>query len=174
MWLNLTKAQKTVLIEALIVLAVTLFLALMTGCGPHKYTPYDSTRDDEQDSRIGELERRITAMGTAYSALAAQVTALSEDADSSASEVASLQTSANLLAAQIAALQANVLIHEIVDPCGDGPGFDEVLLRTSSGYMGYFEAGNNRFLALIPAGSYHLTDQSACPFIITPNGTLTY
>ncbi len=165
------KTTKTLILEAMLIMAITLVLAILVGCGPSKYVAaYSSLRDDEQDSRIHELEKRVTAMGNAYAALSAQVQGLAEDETANSVEIAQLQSSANLALAQLATLQQNVHVTAIIDPCGDGPGFDEVILKTSAGYMAYFESGSNRFLALIPAGSYRTTDASACPFTISTNG----
>lgn len=60
---------------------------------------------------------------------------------------------------------------KIIDPCGDGAGFDEVLLRTGSGkIIAYFEYGNSRFLSTIPTGSYRTTDGTNCNFEVTSGG----
>lgn len=56
---------------------------------------------------------------------------------------------------------------EIVDPCGDGAGFDEILLVLSSGeIVAYFESGGNRFLTVLVNGNYRTTDAQACNFTI--------
>lgn len=82
-----------------------------------------------------------------------------------------LQSEINLALAQLASLQQNVQVTSIIDPCGDGPGYDEVILQTSSGYLAYFETSGKRYLALLPNGSYVTTDQQACQFSIV-NGVL--
>jgi len=65
-------------------------------------------------------------------------------------------------------------IVEIIDPCGDGTGFDEVLLVLSSGeILAYFEQGNNRFLSVIPDGNYQTTDAQRCNFSVLA-GLVTY
>jgi hypothetical protein len=60
----------------------------------------------------------------------------------------------------------------LVDPCGDSPGFDEVLLQLSDGtFVAYFEQGEYRFLSIISDGNYRTTDAQQCYFRIE-NGLL--
>lgn len=62
----------------------------------------------------------------------------------------------------------------IVDPCGDNPSqFDEVLIKTDSGYLAYFEEGSKRYLAKLSVGSYRTTDSQSCNFTVNANGTIT-
>ncbi len=163
----MTKLQKTILVEAVLVLTITLVLALLVGCGPAKARTYDNMKDAEQDDRLAEIERRLAAMTNAYQNLLAQIAATDS---AQAGEIGTLQTSANLLTAQIAALQANVLVTAIIDPCGDGPGFDEIILKTSAGYMAYFQSGSERFLTLLPHGNYQTTDGTGCSFTVGASG----
>lgn len=59
-------------------------------------------------------------------------------------------------------------VQEIVDPCGDGPGFDEVILRLANGQLlAHFSSGGLQFLSLIPDGNYVTTDQQACQFTVS-------
>ncbi|MBV6514181.1 MAG: hypothetical protein FMNOHCHN_03771 [Ignavibacteriaceae bacterium] len=70
-------------------------------------------------------------------------------------------------------LQTEERIIERIDPCGDGPSFDEVILRSSSGALiAYFEQGGKRFLTQLPAGSYQTTDNQSCNFTINSSGKL--
>jgi hypothetical protein len=57
---------------------------------------------------------------------------------------------------------------EIVDPCGDTPNkFDEILFRLSNGVLvAYFESGSNRYLSVIPPGTYKTTDGNNCIFTV--------
>lgn len=74
----------------------------------------------------------------------------------------------NTITSEIAELQGYENIVEFIDPCGDGSGFDEVLLRTSSGQLvAYFQQGGNRFLTLLEPGNYRTTDNQRCNFTIT-------
>lgn len=64
-------------------------------------------------------------------------------------------------------------IVELIDPCGDGPGFDEILLKLGDGtYIAYFQSGNKRHLAVLSPGNYRTTDQQRCNFTITSNGDI--
>jgi hypothetical protein len=63
---------------------------------------------------------------------------------------------------------------ETIDPCGNGTGFDEVIIKTSSGFIAYFEDGSKRFLAKLDVGSYRTTDQQACRFSVNVDGSITW
>lgn len=65
-------------------------------------------------------------------------------------------------------------ILETIDPCGNGTGFDEILIKTNIGYISYFEEGNKRFLAKLDIGSYRTTDQQACRFSVNVDGSITW
>lgn len=58
---------------------------------------------------------------------------------------------------------------EIIDPCGDGQGFDEVLLRLSTGELvAYYTSGNRiEHLSIIGPGRYRTTDRQRCLFTVT-------
>lgn len=59
-------------------------------------------------------------------------------------------------------------VTELVDPCGDGPGFDEVILRLGNGSLmaHYAGGGNLQFLTVIGDGNYVTTDNQSCNFSI--------
>jgi hypothetical protein len=62
---------------------------------------------------------------------------------------------------------------EVYDPCGDSPGFDEVILKLADGtLMSYFESGSNRFLTILRPGTYRTTDGSNCIFTIRSDGSI--
>jgi len=59
-------------------------------------------------------------------------------------------------------------VTEIIDPCGDGPGFDEIILKLANGQLlAHFSSGGLQFLSLIPDGNYVTTDQQACQFSVS-------
>lgn len=69
----------------------------------------------------------------------------------------------------------NDAVAELIDPCGDGPGYDEVLIRYDSGELvAYFESGGKRFLSVIGEGSYVTTDQQACNFSVDAEGNVSW
>lgn len=78
---------------------------------------------------------------------------------------------------QIANLASDDTIVEYVDPCDNGPGFDEVLLRTKSGkYIAYFEetGSSKRFLTILQRNiTYRTSDTQKCYFTIDNDGQLT-
>lgn len=64
-------------------------------------------------------------------------------------------------------LASDNAISAIYDPCGDGPGYDEVILRTVSGkFIVYYGNGNRGFLRALSDGYYVTSDKQACEFII--------
>lgn len=67
-------------------------------------------------------------------------------------------------------------IVEYYDPCNNGPGFDEVLMRTRSGkYIAYFEetGSSKRFLTILQSGtSYVTTDTQKCAFTLNNAGQI--
>lgn len=59
-------------------------------------------------------------------------------------------------------------VTEIIDPCGDAPGFDEVILKTKNGkFLAYFENGSKRFLTKLTNGTFMTTDGSSCTFTVS-------
>jgi hypothetical protein len=93
-------------------------------------------------------------------------------------ELDSLQNSVNLASSQIVALQQNANISSLIDPCGDGAGFDEVLFRLSDGrIVGSFSEnvyGLNTRFSVLTAGNYQTTDNTGCRFTVNANGSLTW
>lgn len=67
-------------------------------------------------------------------------------------------------------------IVEIINPCGDNAGYDEVLFRLANGQIlaHYAGGGNLQFLTLIGAGSWVTTDSSACHFTVSAAGVVTW
>lgn len=56
----------------------------------------------------------------------------------------------------------------LIDPCGDGPGFDEVLLQLADGSLmaHYAGGGNLQFLTVLSPGNFVTTDSQACHFTV--------
>lgn len=74
-------------------------------------------------------------------------------------------------------LQQNHNVTKIVDPCGNGPGYDEVFFRTSSGmliasFSDNASGLNTRFAELAP-GNYSTTDGTGCNFTVNVDKTVT-
>ena len=104
---------------------------------------------------------------------------MSLDVESNQTTINTLQTQANSMQVQITQLEMNENITDIVDPCGSHAGYDEVLLRTSSGkFIAYFQVGNGnnqkRFLSVLEENVlYQTTDVQACVFKIV-NSEIVY
>jgi collagen type VII alpha len=63
----------------------------------------------------------------------------------------------------------------MIDPCGDQPGFDELLLRLADGSLiAHYSHGNKQFLTVIGPGSYQTTDGHSCNFTVTQTLDVTW
>lgn len=120
---------------------------------------------EEMEQRLQELENDlIDIMDTNEAQIVAQIVALEN-------YNLNMQTQINSNLAQIVALQEQDSVVEFIDPCGDGPGFDEVLLKTSSGKLiAYFENGGDRFLTILSPGNFRTTDSQKCNFTVNSSG----
>lgn len=79
----------------------------------------------------------------------------------------------NELTVRVAELETHSPVIEIIDPCGDGVGFDEIIMRLNTGELiAYFQQGSHRFLASLPEGEYQTTDQSKCRFSVDSTGSI--
>jgi hypothetical protein len=148
----------------------------------------------EQDAKIKTLENNISDTIENIRNLSESVTEASAGISENRSAILSLQSSTvintiqllnlsssltvlngNLsgLQGQITALTSslNKTIVDVKDPCGNGSGFDEVILKTKDGkYIGYFEQGSQRFLSILENGSYRTTDGMGCYFSVSAAG----
>jgi len=62
---------------------------------------------------------------------------------------------------------------ELINPCEDAPGYDEILLRLHNGQLiAHFSSGNIQFLTLLTPGSYVVTDGTNCQFSVDSNLTV--
>ena len=58
-------------------------------------------------------------------------------------------------------------VAEIIDPCGDGPDFDEVLLVLADGSIVTYFEGAQGFLSVLECNTkYKTTDSQACKFFL--------
>jgi len=103
---------------------------------------------------------------------------LQSRADIQDTQIATLQIEFAQLIADLAILQAkvqglenNLQVFSVQDPCGNGPGFDEVVLSTNIGLIAFFESGSNRFLTVLSNGTYQTTDAQHCVFMVN-NGVV--
>lgn len=131
---------------------------------------------DRMNDQINDHEKRLTSLENTVSVGASEMAQIQAELDSLESDqtalanslngaLNTLQDELNDVVEDIAILKGHENIVELIDPCGDGPGFDEVLLKTSSGKLiAYFEVGNKRFLSVLTNGTYQTTDQQACVF----------
>lgn len=177
-----------------------LFALTLVSCGARKkvvtekVNPYDNSAND---ARLDVLEQRVFILEAQVVTNISAMDAVQLQLDSLAAEIAqegaintSQQASINNLTAllnslqidvtnnitDIAELKENETIVEYLDPCGNSSGYDEILMKTSSGnVIAYFESGNKRFLSILePNTLYQTTDNSSCQFKITDDGELVY
>lgn len=118
---------------------------------------------------------QIAALQASMAALIAQQTGDESLIANLQAQINLLQASNATLLATIATLQGYTQIVDVVDPCGDSAGYDEVLLKLSNGkYLAHFSSGNLQFLTeLVENVSYRTTDQFPCYFHIS-GGNIVY
>lgn len=110
-------------------------------------------------------------------ALQALIDGLEADINAQSALVSALQVQSNANQIILAQLQGYGMVVEIVNPCGDQPGFDEVLLRLSTGqiiasFSDNASGANTRFTT-IGNGSYSTTDGTNCAFTVL-NGVVLW
>jgi len=157
---------------------------LELGC---KHLFGDSSAEEQQDSRLdaieaalqsqlslnvvmsNQLQQNYNVLHAAISSLNSTDASLQQQLNATQASMITAQAQANSLQAQITQLSTSETVVDYLDCNGDGPGYDEVVLRLRSGkLLAYFENGSRRFLSLLTPGSYQTTDQSACNFTVTP------
>jgi hypothetical protein len=152
-----------------------IMLIMLTGCGITEQMnrhcngsdlelaceTFFGNNDKEQDIRLDELEQVVSELASKLDASILEL----QQADSA--NQSTIQSKVNSLTTQLAVLQTNNTVTELIDPCGDGAGYDEVLLRTSKGdIVAYFESGSARRLSVLKPGSYATTDGTGCAFTV--------
>jgi len=66
-------------------------------------------------------------------------------------------------------------VTELVDPCGDQPGFDEVLFRLYNGTLiAHYSHGSRQFLTVVGPGNYQTTDGHSCNFNVSNSLEVTW
>lgn len=121
--------------------------------------------EDKETDTLEERIERIEAQLTQLELMIRSNEQTIELLEMLGEDIAPLQETTEELIEQVAILEGYQNITLFIDPCGDGPGFDEVLLRTSQGdLLAYFESGNKRFLTVLVEGTYRTTDKQRCRF----------
>jgi cell division protein FtsB len=123
---------------------------------------------------ISALQSQVTLIQASNVSLESRIEDLENDIGTPVTGLQSLVVQNNI---QITQLINNHNITKIVDPCGDGPGFDEVLLKTSSGkvlasFSQSSSALSTRF-SVLPPGTYTTTDGTSCTFTVSSTGSVT-
>jgi TolA-binding protein len=120
---------------------------------------------------ISSLEGAVAANGVVDGNQASAITTLQ-------SQIAAAQTTINTLSGQIVTLQNNENIVSLIDPCGDGAGFDEVLFKMASGkVVGSFSenaSGKNTRFSVLPQGNYQTTDGTSCNFSVSASNIVSW
>lgn len=63
---------------------------------------------------------------------------------------------------------------ELINPCGDSSGFDEILFRTHNNELiAHFSSGGLQFLTILTPGNYVTTDSGTCNFTVHPDLKVT-
>ena len=116
-------------------LALLGLAIVVAACAPH-----GDEHDSRQDARITAIEERLRLMENSMQENIAAINELDVGAGASQQLIADLQDVVNGQQAALVQLETYESIVEFIDPCGDGVGYDEVLLRTKFGKLiVYFE-----------------------------------
>ena len=173
-------------------LLIGLLPLVFTAC---TYNGEQNARLDAQDALLRDHEARLNAINMQVAALQASLTetatnidtlsnqldVLTSDQNSTQTQVDNLEALIEALQNQTIAMQTSIVtlqlqdgVVEYLDPCGQGSGYNEVLLKTTSGkVIAFFESGGNRFLTiLVQNTNYRTTDADKCYFYIDSNGQL--
>ena len=120
------------------------------------------------------LASDVTALQAQASNMEARLTALESQIGT---PVTGLQSIVVQNTIEILQLQQNHNVTKIVDPCGDGPGFDEVFMRTSSGKLiasfSQTASGLNTRFSILTPGTYSTTDGTGCTFTVNADMSVT-
>jgi predicted amino acid-binding ACT domain protein len=165
---------------------ILLSLALLTSCG-RDYRGAVA----EVNNKLANHEERISSLESQVDSDIRTINSLSSQLENLTTESASLQ---QLLSSTINGLQGQVTanlttlanldskvsslgntVSEVIDPCGNGPGYDEILMKLSDGtIVAYFESGSTRFLSTLEEGGYVTTDSQACPFTVSATNEVSF
>jgi hypothetical protein len=141
-------------------------------------------KNSDQDEEIDKINVRIDALELSIQDNINEINSLYNELDvigdsndsmynNILSIINSLQNSVNNDIVELTELveeKTEESVAELVDPCGDSVGYDEVLIRTNSNKLvAYFEVGGNRYLSVLPQGNYMTTDGSNCHFTVDSN-----
>lgn len=153
-------------------------------------------KNNEQDAKIASLQNSITNMISNIDSLTLSVQDLENTDNDTYNTISALQSIVNANTVQLLSLATSVTtlngnltttqgqltaltnslsksIVDFKDPCGNGVGYDEILMKTKDGkFIAYFEDGGNRFLSILENGTYRTTDQSRCYFTVN-NGVIS-
>lgn len=122
---------------------------------------YDCTAESEPDygADIQRLQKEIKE-------LYEYILVINEELDEGGATITEIQDFINQLLVRVVELESHLYIEQIIDPCGDGPGLDEIILEMSDGSLiVYFkESSSKEFLTKLTPGTYTTTDNQQCTF----------
>lgn len=141
----------------------------------------DEKQDERMDDQQTQIDLLLQNLELMNINLGSQILALESlvlnGVSNLQAQINALQLTIATNQTQIATLQGYENITSIIDPCTDGPGVDEVLLRTSSGRIiasfSQNASGLNTRFAVIAPGTYGTTDGTGCTFTVNVNGSVT-
>jgi len=170
---------------------VLIFL-LLTGCGVVEHLADQcgdnlpcqallGSRNNEQDARLRRHNQDILDLQRGVGDLRAAIDALSLAGATYQTNILGLQTRLDNEVAAIYTILSGVNdVAAILDPCGDGVGWDEVFLRLADGtivasFSDNVHGENTRFTILPHTnGVYVTTDGTSCVFKVKTNGAVCW
>lgn len=127
-----------------------------------------SNLQSQMSTQGAALSSQIASLQAGLNATNGNVLVMQSQANSTQAQMTVVSTQISNLSTQISALNAQDSVIDYLDCGGNGPGYDEVVLRTKSGKLvAYFESGSQRFLSILTPGNYQTTDASSCPFTVS-------
>lgn len=153
-------------------LILSFFILTLSACGVIKEACHPTDLHCEflfgrHDARPQENADEILQLTNTINGLLGVISGLSAQAAANESQITALESMIYDVQADIAELEMHAYVTELIDPCGPSAGFDEVLIRLSSGELiAYFENGGKRFLTVLSPGNYQTTDSQACVFTL--------
>jgi uncharacterized coiled-coil protein SlyX len=128
-----------------------------------------------QSSAMAELEAAMDhANGQTRATLEQLLVTATANYNAINASISSLQFQVNTSVMQLGEIKVRESVVEFLDPCGDSSGYDEILLKMSSGkVIAYFEDNGNRHLTILnPETAYQTTDVQKCKFKVDIDGNL--
>lgn len=118
------------------------------------------------NARIEDLELINSTYDSAFTDIYTRLTALEVSSSTSTSQLTAILADVSVLQSI-----ANNQVVQAIDPCGDGAGSDEILLKLASGeIISYYDSRGDRYLVRLASGNYETRDAQECEYTVSAGG----